>query len=254
MERGMGNCVTRFFFLSFFIWHFMWKRSSVSCHQTHLSEKESERRKRERKKFAASAVWLQSGMREGEEGLVQHSSSKSRDCGGGQKGTCWPWTQVSFIHTCTHTHIRTQDEQQHPSGFCYIWWLLICAFGVNYYFSLISRKQTPYFFKLNDFFKLKRKHLAAGFWAGEGRIQARYWCWTSMQTTYFHYTVSAVHRVRFHRYFRNVSGNTTFFLFGLWTSDLLFYFKLKSFISLLLPTFVWQLYNSFIIILSIAHQ
>lgn len=99
-------------------------------------------REREREKSAASAVWLQSSMREGEEGLVQHSSSKLRDCGGGQKGTCWPRTQVSFIHNRKHTHIRTQDEQQPFNSTrlafatFYDFWFALSTFGVNYYFLL----------------------------------------------------------------------------------------------------------------------
>lgn len=156
----------------------MWKRSSASCHRTHLPRRE---RERAREKSAASAVWLQSSMREGEEGLVQHSSSKLRDCGGGQKGTCWPRTQVSFIHNRKHTHIRTQDEQQPFNSTrlafatFYDFWFALSTFGVNYYFLLFVANK-PLFLRLKAFFskiwRIQNQHSSG--------IFILTWCWQNL--------------------------------------------------------------------------
>lgn len=133
----------------------MWKWSLLSSGAS-VWVKERKRERKRKKKSAASAVWLQSIRREGGEGLVQHSSSKLRDCGGGQKGTCWPRIQVSFIHSRAHTHIRTQDEQQPFDSIrlafatFYEFWVALSTFDVNYYF-VICCKQTLSLKWLNAF-------------------------------------------------------------------------------------------------------
>lgn len=75
---------------------------------------------------------------------------------GRTKGTCWPRTQVSFIHTRAHTHIRTQDEQQPFNSIRLAFatfddfWFVLSTFGVNYYFLLFPANK-PIFFKVKCF-------------------------------------------------------------------------------------------------------
>lgn len=143
--RGKGICATHF------LCHFMWKRSSASCHQAHLSEWKS-KRKRERKKKECSICGVTSkqhkGGRRGSGSTLKFQVERLR---GRTKGNLLT-LDTSFIHTHSHTHSYSHAGwatalQQHPSGFCYILWLLICAKHIwcKLLFSTICSKPTLIF-------------------------------------------------------------------------------------------------------------
>lgn len=159
--RGKGICVTHIFWC-----HSMWKRSSVSCHQTHLSERE---REVQHLRCDFKAAW-------GREKRVWFNTQvPSWEIAGEDKREPADLGHKFHSYTLAHTHSYSHEGwatvlQQHPSGFCYILWLLICVTHIWYklLFSVICCKQTLVF-KVKFFspiygFPKTSIHLALLFW------------------------------------------------------------------------------------------